>query len=531
MSVTIDISNQASWQVACQDWDTYKDPTKEYIITGPFTLDFSVLNTLPDKERRMINFSATLQGNNKIITLDSNGATDISQSLFMNLSGGIIKNLAINLNNLNSNSNIKSFLVGKTNQNIIDYATMQNIRINNTTNSTVSEECSFLLPFAFGVNIENKTINISSCRYTGPLLNKNTSGLFGKSFCRDAVNCTININNCSCTSEKVVKNCGGLFGQNCFTLVDNCNINIDGCSIIIVFIQEYSGGLFGPSSFNDLLDNNTIKITNCVIKGNETNGLNLDRTNSGGMFGSQFLYNSKGSKNVIDICDNTINIRLRNNYVGGMFGNNPFDQCENQIVNIKHNTINIDFSLSDKIRGGLCCFNNSYNNDNTNGIININNNTINYDDEISNSNFGGLINVDSGLNLSNVSGKGEINITNNNLSGISLTPTPIVKAEKNSTTGAGSIEKHVSDLPQKYKFLFNTDGIPYFDDSINDKIFETININSNIYGLIIYEPLSRDFSTLDYMLQHIYKKSLLSLNEQTWFDAYELYLTKVKASR
>ena len=519
---TFDISNTTSWINACSYWNTSGLSTDTYRLTDDTVLDFSTLNAeTNDASQCFIEFDASFNGQHKYLTLDGAGTTDISNSLFMDLSGGTIKNVIIDLSGVTTTDAIKSFLVGKNTDVFPDYGTFENITINNNT-ATIVSECSYFLPHLFGNYTTNKVISITNCEYKGYLTTiDKISGLFGNNFCRATTNNTINIIDCTCTmfGNMTSTYTGGLFGRYAFQSAKDSTITITNCTFKGDYINAVQcGGIFANQAFINLRDGNNIIIQDCTIT-KLTSSCNLSSQNTGGMFGPQFLFNTSDSTNTFDICNNTINIKLRNNQTGGMFGYNPFDKCSNKIINIKHNKINIIDSnpITNYNRAGICCFEGAYeNNDNT---INVIDNIITSDEDMSNTYFAGLFNVNA-LTLTNSSGAGEINITGNDLTGITLIPTPVVEVKN---------FEHVSDLPQKYKFLFNTDGIPYFDDSTNDKIFSIIDINSNTYGLIIYNPIPKNFSTYNYLLQWIYKNSLTALDEQKWFESYSLYLTRYKA--
>jgi len=244
----------------------------------------------------------------------------------------------------------------------------------------------------------------------------------------------------------------------------------------------------------------------------------------GSIAGGQPFYDNCCTVDQISINNNNIQVDLLGDYCGGLFGTWVLHQSyDNMHLQIKDNTILINNIDTTKLTAGICThnFNSPYIFDNSLCSFSILNNNISSSVSVDSSTFGGIFYTVYNLPLKTPTGVGTLTITDNNLSGLLLTPIPEVDIV-NNVFGP--------DFTAQIHYLFNDDGIGFYDNSVHNKIYATNIISGNIYGPINY-PHTVDFSKYDYLLQWIYKNSLETLMEQTWFESYALYLRRAQVLR
>ena len=381
------------------------------------------------------------------------------------------------------------------------------------------------------------TLTIQNCDISGNVTGEYSGGLCATSF-NAVTNATIDISKCSFTGEISGEHSGGLFANNCFQ-DSSCNVVVKNCDISGTISAPNSGGIFGPTAFQD--SSGQVEIDTCsytgTISGANSGGLLaewfisgstqdvsihdcsitavLNGLNTGGLGGKDCFVDS--CFNTIDIYNNTINADLQGSYSSAMISSWLFNGNSNNTFNINNNTITITGIDVAEQTAGIS----TYEYDavdpfkNLDLSVNITNNTISTSVTVNSSTFGGLFNVDAlpnPLTLLTPTGLGTLTVTDNNFSGIQLTTIPA----------------HDEEL----KYLFNNDGIPFYDTSVHDKIFLTVIINGNTYGPLHPAPtVPMDFSTYSYLLQWIYNHSLESLMDQKWFESYSLYMPRAQVKR
>jgi hypothetical protein len=401
-STQFDISNITSWQAACEEWTTNGSTNyNTFRLTANTTLLVSVLNALSDTSNNFTNFSGTFDGCGNTLTLDGTGTTDISNSLFIDLSGGTIQNFTFDI------SGCKSLNVSN----------------------------GFIPPPQKGFLHSSSSGFVNGTGY-GTFKNINT------------------INN-----NSVVANKGGFMIGQYFGNTENQNeyVHIIGCDFSGNINQKYGGGLCG--AYLQSLD---LKIYDCSI--NAT----ISGESSGAVGGRSCLQNvsSHFNDSNVDICNNNISVVFNNKYCGAMFGINMGEFCNyDSTINIRNNNITVTNNNSQYIAGLSSLQNSSSVYYNTYNNLRIENNIIKTTDLVSSSTFGSLFYVKHNLLLDTPDGSGSLIITGNDLSGIILSQLPT--------------EEH------KHKYLFNDDGVSFFDGA-PPEIFESVTIHSNVYGP--YEP-------------------------------------------
>ena len=256
MATYYDISNIASWQAACEDWNT--TPTANvYRLTADTTLLVSALNLLNDNSNNFTNFSETFDGCGNTLTLDGGAGTDLNKSLFMDLSGGTIKNFTFDITNCGSDNAIgDGFITGKTVTTFKDYGNFYDINIinnNSTTKPGGAGGGGYMIGQYFGYQCDSlHTIDICGCSFNGDdITSLAGGGLCGSYFCNEAEG-TIIIKNCDINANISVDNGSGFCPIQAFYDIHNdCSINITNVN----FNGDISGiravGLFGISSFDN----------------------------------------------------------------------------------------------------------------------------------------------------------------------------------------------------------------------------------------------------------------------------------------
>ena len=398
-------------------------------------------------------------------------------------------------------------------------------------------------------------ILIKGCSFTGNIASVNGGGLFGGNdsastpkgcFYNNHTDNDITIENCSFTGDitDVGENAGGLFGRECFAYDEASSsgglVSIKGCTINGDVKAKGSGGIGGFRSF----EKSSVAVTtdNCSFSGS------IDGENAGGFFGARVFQNTDSDVLSFNIVNSDISANITGESAGGMIGelfSLPTDNILKPVLcTIDNNTcsVNLQGSNSGAIFGSqllhdiqyldLTISNNVITIVNANSAVitavvsvmgvsgetfinkfyntvAITNNTIKSIGSLSHTNFGGIFGF-NGDGVLNNAGQGTLSITNNNLSELQFTILPSTDNE----------------------YLFNESGIQYYDTTSEPKIFASVTIQDNTFPEP--EPIqstTKTFTTYDYMLQWIYKNSLASLEEQTTFESYALYLPRQKAQR
>ena len=197
----------------------------------------------------------------------------------------------------------------------------------------------------------------------------NTDPLFSNSLIKIVVlNCKVKDNG------NILKlgssNTGGLFGGSSATkggcignnLCNNIDVYIKDCITNVNLYGDNNGGLFGGSICNyvssDILNPlNPLNVNvNITIKDCQTLG-NMIGNNIGGLIGSpNSLFNNMNLRSndifkaFIDICNNTTNTQILNNYSGGMISGNMF--TNNILSNLLNPLTDVEVKIYNCISNG-----------------------------------------------------------------------------------------------------------------------------------------------------------------------------------